>query len=966
MTYADTLTALDAFGILLRRNGPDKLFLAGPTNRLPPEVIEAARGHKLRLLRALPEGGAEVNPITLMPGVPTFVYVTKPDQLPQVIDAVSASKLVALDTETFSTDPADKQGALHPRSARVRLLQLAPDAAKVYVIDCLAVDPAPLWGPLRAKRLVAHNAAFDLANLANLGFVPGEVECTMVYARLLYATGTAQPEDAAALENVLFRELDLAVDKAEQASDWAAPKLSGTQLAYAATDVSRLADLHRELCHKLAQADMTEVRDLEGDCVPAVAWLARGGILIDRPALEKIVAEDEAKAAQLEPQLCALAPPKPTPDQWPAGAGNPPKKHQPDWNFNSVDQVKALLALLGHPVPNGEKDTLKKVPHPAGPLLAEYRTYKRDGGTFGHDWLAKISPDGRMRPEWQQLGAESGRFSCKQPTLQNIKRGSRVRSCFVAPPGRVLVKCDYSQIELRVAAKVTGDETLTDAFRRGEDVHAFNAKKILGKDEVTKEERQLAKPISFGILYGMGPRSLAATAASDYGTPMTEDQARGYIDAYLNSFPKVKAWYDGVRDANERYNSPYNLRGRGPGETRTLIGRRRLFPRVPDAFRQREAREQEKERQEREARARGEKVRQQGKKKKDDRTRDQKLRAAVAHQAGQRLNTPIQGSAGDALKMALRDLYARRHEHPDAFLVLSVHDELVVECDEANAAAVAEWLRAIMIDAAAPMLAPVPVDADASIGHDWGNTIPVEKWKAGERPEKPAVPPPPPPEPAAAAPAAPATTGRKPDAYKPVKPVIKWHGSKASLAKRIIALMPPHERYVEPFAGSAAVLLARPPAPAEVLADLNADLVNLYRAIKDPDALQRFLDIARAIDLGAGPPPSPGEPDPVRLAFNDALAALAGEVDPVRRAVAFFARCRLSMSGRGKNVAPPPQERQVAPGDGRKTIQLADGPGPIPRGERAPPPRPAVARRRPGDHPPPRRAGHAVLPRPSL
>jgi site-specific DNA-adenine methylase len=167
-----------------------------------------------------------------------------------------------------------------------------------------------------------------------------------------------------------------------------------------------------------------------------------------------------------------------------------------------------------------------------------------------------------------------------------------------------------------------------------------------------------------------------------------------------------------------------------------------------------------------------------------------------------------------------------------------------------------------------------------------------------------------------------ATTSRQ-GRRKALQPVLKWHGGKAGLAQDIIALMPPHGTFVEPFAGSAAVLLAKPPAATECLNDRNADLMNFYTVIQDPRTLECFLVAARALGLDPAPPPEPGAPDAVRTVWEAAVAGLTSEQDPVQRAVWFFAKARLSMSGRGNNAAPPPKNGRLRRGmDERRSSWL--------------------------------------------
>jgi DNA polymerase-1 len=247
-------------------------------------------------------------------------------------------------------------------------------------------------------------------------------------------------------------------------------------------------------------------------------------------------------------------------------------------------------------------------------------------------------------------------MSCSNPNMQQLPRGD-YRCCIVAPPGRLLVKADYSQIELRIAAKVSGDKALLAAYQRGDDLHTITARNILGIADVTKQHRQLAKACNFGLLYGMGARGFRQYAKSQYGVDLTEEEACRYRDAFFENYPGLAAWHS-------------RIRSRRTTETRTLAGRRRLLDhQTPDTL---------------------------------------------------RLNTPIQGIGADGLKRALALLWERRQQTPGAFPVLAVHDEIVMECDAGQAEVVTAWLRQAMLDAMVPLLDPVPIGVETKVSQPWG------------------------------------------------------------------------------------------------------------------------------------------------------------------------------------------------------------------------------------------------------
>jgi DNA polymerase-1 len=239
--------------------------------------------------------------------------------------------------------------------------------------------------------------------------------------------------------------------------------------------------------------------------------------------------------------------------------------------------------------------------------------------------------------------------------MQQVPQGNH-RRCVVAPPDRVLIKADYSQIELRLAAKIANETVMIEAYLRGDDLHTLTARQLLGREDVTKSDRQLAKALNFGLLYGMGAKGLRGYARTAYGVEMTEEQATAYRAKFFQTYPGLSAWHKKVGRS-----------GKQPVETRTIAGRRLLGVK---GF-------------------------------------------------NEKLNTPVQGSGADGLKLALALLWERRVQAPGAFPIMAVHDEIVIEADAAQAEEAQAWLKTAMMDAMMPLAEPVPVEVECSIGRTW-------------------------------------------------------------------------------------------------------------------------------------------------------------------------------------------------------------------------------------------------------
>jgi DNA polymerase-1 len=243
--------------------------------------------------------------------------------------------------------------------------------------------------------------------------------------------------------------------------------------------------------------------------------------------------------------------------------------------------------------------------------------------------------------------------------MQNIPRTPAYRACFRAPAGRALVKADYAQIELRLAAVIAGDEAMLAACRDGADLHTRTAATVLGvaADRVTREQRQLAKALNFGLLYGMGAAGLRQYAAAQYGVALSQEEAEAHRDRFFAAYRGLRRWHRGQPE--------------GAVTTRTLAGRQRL---------------------------------------------------AVARFT-EMLNTPVQGSGADGLKAALSRLWRHRSEVPTARLIATVHDEIVAECPAADAPVVAGWLSRHMEAAMSEVVAgQVPIAVEATIARDWAGT----------------------------------------------------------------------------------------------------------------------------------------------------------------------------------------------------------------------------------------------------
>src|SRR5262249_24497328 len=224
----------------------------------------------------------------------------------------------------------------------------------------------------------------------------------------------------------------------------------------------------------------------ENRSVPAFAWLASSGAPFDREGWAALAEEAQGLAGELARRLDEEAPPRPG-CLLKAGA----------WNWSSPEQVKEAFAALGIARESTDDAALAGVSHPLAALLREHRSAARMATSYGRDWLRHVAADGRIYADWNQLGTVAGRTSCGGPNLQQVPRHPRFRRCFHAPEGRVLVKADYSQLQLRIAAKIADERRMLEAYAQGHDLHTLTAPALTGKEAVCKGQRPPATALDF-------------------------------------------------------------------------------------------------------------------------------------------------------------------------------------------------------------------------------------------------------------------------------------------------------------------------------------------------------------------------------------------------------------------------------------------------------------------------------------
>jgi len=586
------------------------------------------------------------------------------EQFDQWLVRIQAAPLVALDTETTSLDELRARivglsFSVEPGSAAyIPLAHDGPDAPEQLPIDEVLARLKPwLEDPARPK--LGQHVKYDRHVLANHGIqVRGYVHDTMLQS---YVLEVHKPHGLSSLAERHTGRTGLTYEDlcGKGAKQIPFSQVSVEQAAaYSCEDSDQTLDVHGVLWPQLEkEPKLRAIYELEIACSETLFRIERNGVLIDAERLAQQSHELGRRIMALEQQAFEIA-------------GQP-------FNLGSPKQLgEIFFDKLGMPVVkktatgarSTDEEVLEKLAedYPLPATLLEHRSLSKLKGTYT-DKLGQLADPrtGRVHTHYAQAVAVTGRLSSNEPNLQNIPirtaEGRRIREAFIAPPGRLIASCDYSQIELRIMAHISGDEALLAAFTEGLDVHRATAAEVFGVPlaQVSSEQRRYAKTINFGLIYGMSSFGLAKSLG------ISTAAAKNYIDRYFERYPGVKRYMDETRvQAKER------------GYVETVFGRRLVLPEInsPNGPR-----------------------------------RSAAERAAI--------NAPMQGTAADLIKMAMVQVQeVLDRDKPQVLMVMQVHDELVFDLPEGEA----DWVRTqvprIMADVAQ---LKVPLLAEVGFGSNW-------------------------------------------------------------------------------------------------------------------------------------------------------------------------------------------------------------------------------------------------------
>ncbi|HCG8609924.1 DNA polymerase I [Vibrio parahaemolyticus] len=583
------------------------------------------------------------------------------------LEKLKAAELFAFDTETDSLDymVANLVGLSFAIdegiAAYVPVAHDYLDAPEQLDRDWVLEQLKPILED-DAQAKVGQNLKYDASVLARYGIEMKGIKYDTMLASYVYNSVGGKHD----MDSLALRFLQHSCISFEQIAGKGKNQLTFNQIEleqaspYAAEDADVTLRLHNRLFANIEQDEKLKsvYEEIEMPLVPVLSRIERTGVLIDDMKLSAQSVEIAARLEELEQKAYEIA--------------------EQEFNMNSPKQLQAILfEKMGLPVvkktPSGTPSTNEEVlqelalDYPLPKLILEYRGLAKLKSTYTDKLPKMINPStGRVHTSYHQAVTATGRLSSTDPNLQNIpirnEEGRRIRQAFVAPAGYKILAVDYSQIELRIMAHLSGDQALLDAFRDGKDIHAATAAEIMGVsiDQVSSEQRRRAKAVNFGLIYGMSAFGLA----KQLGIPRGEAQA--YMDKYFERYPGVMQYMEDTRSA-----------AADKGYVETIFGRRLHLPEI-------------------------------------------KSRNGMRRKAAERaaINAPMQGTAADIIKkaMLLVDQWIQEEGNGRVKLLMQVHDELVFEVEESSLSEIESKVQKLMESAAE---LKVPLVAEAGHGDNW-------------------------------------------------------------------------------------------------------------------------------------------------------------------------------------------------------------------------------------------------------
>ena len=592
-----------------------------------------------------------------------YHYITDPITAKEAVSILLEHKGVIgfdIETEKLPQYINHPEAGLNPHLSKIRLMQFYAEGLPTYIFDLRCVDIELIKPVFMQAELVAHNAIFELGHLYHAGLLIADIHCTLLTSKILPGNGKSP-----SLKNMCHKHLNIDLSKALQTSNWSQEHLSPEQLQYAALDAVLALKLHNVLWEQLKKNSQNLNYELFRQTMYPTMKMMYHGCRFDlaKHQVMKFVWERELKGLKSE--------------FWELTKGEidniSSNKQVSDWLIKNLPE--SILKDWERSEKTGhlslDKDTIAQFVgcHPVINSYSQMQKLQKMVSTYGDSLAKKVNPrTGRIHPNYQIGGAATGRFTCSKPNLQQAPRLDEFRALFNVEDGKNLAAADYSQVELRVMAEMSGDQVMRKVYRQNGDLHLSTAASMTGKDanEVSKDERSAAKAVNFGLIYGMGAKGLVEYAKNTYGVKMSLREAKRYRKAFFETYPEIGPWQHKLFTGSDRSKI-----------TKTPLGRRIDIRQQPEKVYTRSR------------------------------------------------NYPVQGGAAEVMMHAMIILDNMIVESDlDIKLVNVVHDEIIIEVLAEHAEEAAKILEEAMVKGMLAVFSHATIEGlvDVKIGLSWAET----------------------------------------------------------------------------------------------------------------------------------------------------------------------------------------------------------------------------------------------------
>lgn len=624
-----------------------------------------------------------------------FHIIESFEDVTKVQEDIEKAKVISLDVETTGFDFKDDkllliQFRINGTTYLIQNLKVDNRLTK-YILDLLNVSEKPI---------IAHNAKFDLKFIyEKYKVLFKNIHCSMITEYLI----TEAREKFASLEETVFKYLGEILDKETVKKFIDAEEITQDMLVYGANDVKFLEEIRELQISLIKEKNLQKVYKLEMELIPVVVKMESNGVMIDSKKWEGLYIDALERQEKYEKDIIE--------EVWKYAINHVvpnenitnalelldfysithkktkketkrlteitledveefEKTFKEFLNLKSHVQVKSFLQIMGAHVDSTGKKILRAIKNDfkVAELLLGYRDNNKKVTTYGIDFLENVRNDGRIYAKFNQIGTATGRFSSRKPNLQNIIAGSKYRECFIAPEGKKLITADYSQQEFRLAGELSGEPAIIEAYNKGLDMHTATASMLfhIPLEKVTKEQRNRGKTVNFAVLYGSSSYGLANTMG------ISNDEAEELLNKFYDGFPRLTKFQRTVED------TVWTLR-----YSVTPIGRRRGFNKQ-DTF--------------------------------DTSKEFYKFRGNINREG---FNHIVQGGSADMIKFALILLDNNNKWGEDFKIIMTIHDEVVVEVSEEIAKEAKEFIVEVMVKAGEAFMKHIPASVDATIQNYW-------------------------------------------------------------------------------------------------------------------------------------------------------------------------------------------------------------------------------------------------------